>query len=130
MLRTLKRFLRRPAPANRTPAIAAGNILPAGAEPFEWPDFGDGEPDVDAFIDWCMDVDVDAFESINSMRIAHDEFACLTGRQALTNRKLACLIKHCDRIEKWRDRQAGNATRYRIVAPRNVVPFHQPTVAA
>ena len=48
------------------------NALPDGAEPFEWPErFGDIMPEMDAFVGWCDDVEIDAFQTIRSMRIAH-----------------------------------------------------------
>jgi len=109
----------KPAPraARVPPALPAPpDGLPLGAQPFEWPPtFGDRMPDIDAFIDWCGDVGIDGFQSIRSLRIAHDEFALMTGRQHVTDLKMARLVTLSDRIEKWRDRRHGNATRYRII---------------
>ena len=110
-------FRSKPQRARITPALPApADGLPLGAEPFEWPeDFGNRMPDIDAFVDWCGDVGIDGFQSIRSLRIAHDEFALLTGRQHVPDRKISRLVALADRIEKWRDRRHGNATRYRII---------------
>ena len=106
-----------PRRERRPPSLALPPpALPDDAEPFEWPPaFGDRMPDLDAFVDWCGDVGIDGFQSIKSLRIAHDEFALMTGRQHVTDLRMARLVTLSDRIEKWRDRRHGNATRYRII---------------
>jgi hypothetical protein len=105
--------------------------LPPDSEPFEWPvipdEFGDRMPDIDAFVDWCIEMDLLGFRSVSVLHANHDAFSRLTGRQQLSKRRLTRLVTLSDRIESWRDRRHDNATRYRI--HRVVMPSSQAIAA-
>lgn len=98
-------------------AIMKSDIQPL-TEAFEWV-FGNSSANLDLFADWCAQYDdLQDFSSIRMLKAAHDEYACLHGRQELSEWHLSRLIKHSRKVEKYRNRSDGNidrVTRYRLV---------------
>lgn len=102
----------------------AGKVIAAPQEPmprrvgddFEFPDvkIKKGLADPHDFAAWLVDEGVQTVESCPDLHELWTSYSMIHGYQYASKLKVTYLVSRCCFIEKWRDRSANNATKYRV----------------
>lgn len=102
----------------------AGKVIADPQEPmprrvgddFDFPDvkIKKGLADPHKFAAWLVNEGVQTVESCPDLHELWTSYSMIHGYQYASKLKVSYLVSRCHFIEKWRDRSAKNATKYRV----------------